>query len=138
MILNYIMKSSPEIFNPASGQGGFTLIELIMVMIFLTVAFTATIAMMTGSMEKSAESDILTQAIQLADKKMESIRADKQSLGYHHLINENYPVENNPDGMTGFKRSVAIVDYGAYKEIRVRVEHASIKPVVLVAQMANY
>ncbi len=132
------MKCSHEIFEPARNQAGYSLIELIMVVIFVGVAFVATIGMMTGSMQRSADSEIVTRAIFLAEQKMEQIRSDKNSLGYHHLLNENYPQEQDPEGYEGYLRTVTIQDFGAYKEIHVTVSHASIKPVVLVTQMANY
>lgn len=132
------MKWNPAIFEVVRDRHGYSLIELIMVIVFVSIAFVATLSMMTGGMQRSAETEILTQAVQLAEKKMEAIRSDKNSLGYHYLMQENYPVELNPEGLSGFKRSVVIVDFGSYKQITVKVEHESIKPVTLVTHMANY
>jgi len=120
------------------GQGGYSMVELIMVIVFIGVAFVATIGMMTGSMQKSAQSETLTQAIFLAEQKMEAIRGDKNSLGYQYLIDENYPVEQEIDGYPGFTRTVTILDFGSYKEIKVTVTHPGFKPVTLITQMTNY
>ena len=119
-------------------QAGYSLVELIMVIIFIGVAFVATMGMMSGSMQKSAQSEVLTQAIFLAEQKMEAIRGDKNSLGYHYLVNDNYPPEQDADGYVGYTRMVSIQDFGSYKEIKVTVTYPGIKPVTLITQMANY
>ena len=125
-------------FPDTHGQGGYSLVELIMVIVFIGVAFVATIGMMTGSMQKSAQSETLTQAIFQKKKKMEAIRSDKNSLGYQYLIDENYPVEQEIDGYPGYTRTVTILDFGSYKEIKVTVTHPGFKPVTLITQMTNY
>ncbi|MDQ7052038.1 MAG: hypothetical protein Q9P14_03750 [candidate division KSB1 bacterium] len=89
-------------------------------------------------MQKSAQSETLTQAIFLAEQKMEAIRSDKNSLGYQHLIDENYPVEQEIDGYPGYTRTVTILDFGSYKEIKVTVTYPGFRPVTLITQMTNY
>ncbi len=109
-----------------------------MVIIFLGVAFVATLGMMTGSIERSVDAETFTHAISLADQKLEDVRSDKNSLGYQYLLNENYPFESHIEGYAGFSREVKITDFGSYKQITVTVRHRGIKPVILVTQMANY
>jgi len=132
------MKWSREIFESPKNQEGFSLIELIMVIIFISVAFVATMSMMSSGIEKSVESEALTRATMLAEEKMEQIRGDKNTEGYHYLKNENYPQETNAGGNQGYTRIVQISNYATYKEIKVIVKHASIQDVVLVTHLTNY
>lgn len=132
------MKSSRGIFSAFASERGFTLIELIMVIIFLSVAFVATLGMMSTGIEESVDTEILTKAITLAEQKMEVILGDKNGLGYQYLENANYNDEQNVGGYSGFTRTVQITTYSTYKEVVVKVKHNGIKDVVLTTQMTNY
>lgn len=132
------MKSSRGIFKSLGCERGFSLIELVMVIIFLGVAFVATMGMMTSGVEKSVDTEVLTRAIMLAEQKMEEVRSDKNTLGYQYLIMQNYPDETNAGGSQGYSREIRFEDFANYKQVTVTVHHASIADVKLVAYLANY
>lgn len=120
------------------GQRGFTLVETIMVIIFLGVAFIAVLQVMSSSVSHSVDTELLTRATALAEEKMEKIVGDKNGRGYAYLVNSNYPTEANAGGNHGFTRSVSIVEYSTYKSIQVSVAHTGIQPVRLVSFVTNY
>lgn len=124
--------------SPLSKSGGFTLIEVILVIIFLGIAFVASLELMSTSLTNSMSLQIHTTAANLANKKMEAIFIDKKSKGYDYVVIENYPNEVNPDGTNGFNRYVTIVRQSTHKEVEVKVTHAGIPDYVLTAFLTNY
>ncbi len=119
-------------------NGGSTLIELILVIIFLSVAILASINMMTGSLSGSAETELLATATDLANAKMEAILADKKSKGYPFVKSSNYPDESNVNNLNGFNRYVKVTKFSTYKEVEVKVTHPDIESCILTAIMTNY
>lgn len=120
------------------GQSGASLMEAIMVVVFLGVAFVAVLQVMSSSLEHSVDNEVRTRAIALAEEKMEQVVGDKNGRGYGYLVNANYPVESDASGNRGFSRSVAITDYSTRKLVEVVVTHANIPPVRLVTSVTNY
>jgi len=102
-------------------QRGHTLIELTLVIIFLSVAILAAMNVMTESLAGTMKTELLTIATDLANEKMERIFADKKSKGYDYIDNDNYSDETQINNMSGFSRSVSITDYSTYKQIVVTV-----------------
>ena len=121
-----------------NGQAGFTLIEIIMVIIFLSVALLATMNMISTSLSKSFDMDIIATANNLANEEMEKIFTDKKSKGYGFVVPENYPSETNAGGFQGFNRYVTITTNLTNKKIVVRVTHASIDDFILTSYLTNY
>ncbi len=119
-------------------QAGFTLIEIILVMIFLSVALLATMNMISTSLSKSFDMDIISTANNLANEQMEKIFTDKKSKGYGYVVSENYPPETNAGGFQGFNRYVTIITYSTNKKIVVTVTHASIDDFILISYLTNY
>ena len=117
---------------------GFTLIEVVMVVVFVGIALVATLEMTSNSVAGSFKIETLNTAANLANAKMELIFADKKSKGYSYIKEQNYPDETNPDGHAGFGRSVIIVDNGTNKEVTVKVSHTDIEDCNLVAYLTNY
>lgn len=132
------MKWNREISDDRTGEAGFSLIELIMVIIFISVAFVSTMSMMSTGIEKSVDSEVLTRATMLAEEKLEQIRGHKNTEGYYYLKNENYPQETNAGGNQGYTRIVQISNFANYKEVKVIVKHPAIQDVVVVTHLANY
>ncbi|MFQ5637019.1 MAG: prepilin-type N-terminal cleavage/methylation domain-containing protein [bacterium] len=133
--LRIVETSCLRIFKQDSG---FTLIELIMVIVFLSVALVATMNMMSVGITDSIKIEVLTTATNLANRKLEQIYADKKSKGYAYLLPQNYPDETNADGKQGFNRYVTIIDQSTYKEVIVKVTHNDIEDCSLVAYLTNY
>ncbi|RMF61949.1 MAG: hypothetical protein D6743_12840 [Calditrichaeota bacterium] len=121
-----------------SAETGFTLIEIVLVIVFLSVALLATMNMMSSSVSGSFDMELSSTAANLANEKMERIFADKRSRGYGYIVENNYPVETDPDGFSGFTRSVTIITQSTYKEVRVTVSHPQIHDCVLVSFLTNY
>ncbi len=78
-------------------QAGYSLIELIITIVFVGVAFPGLIAFFANTMNDSVENQIYTQAIGLTQSKLEEITADKldDSRGYDYIKTAGrYPAEN--------------------------------------------
>ena len=125
-------------FTKFTNQQGFTLIEVIMVVIFVGVALVATMDMTSTSISHTFKIETLNTAANLANAKMELIFADKKSKGYSYIETQNYQAENNPGGAQGFARTVTITDNGTNKEVKVRVTHQDIEDCILTAFLTNY
>lgn len=96
--------------NTPHGSQGFTLLEAIAVIVLLGIV-GASILLYFTSMKYSANPVIRTQAIELAQEKMERILADKKNSarGFSWIQNSNYPAENPVSGFTpSFNRSVDV------------------------------
>ena len=119
-------------------EGGLTLIELIVVIFFTSIALTALLNSFNVSITKSTGSEALTIAVELAQEKLEEIRSDKDGQGYPFIISDNYPQEDAPDGYTNFTRSVSIMSHTDYKTVYVTVTNPKIPNVKLATILANY
>lgn len=117
---------------------GFTLLELLFVIVFLGVALVALLDMTSSSTSTVVNSQVVITATNLANEKMEQIFADKNSEGYGYIIQTNYPSEVNAEGQSGYNRYVTITDQGTYKEANVRVTHGGIPDLILTAFLTNY
>lgn len=96
--------------NTPYGSQGFTLLEAIAVIVLLGIVGAGILLYFT-SMKYSANPVIRTQAIELAQEKMERILADKKNSarGFSWIQNSNYPAENPVSGFSpSFNRSVDV------------------------------
>lgn len=132
------MKSSRAVFKRIRAERGTSFIELIMVIVFLSVAFIATLASLSSGIEKSVDMELIAKGMILAEQKMEQIRGHKNAQGYHYLSYENYPAESSISGSPGFSREVVITTFANYKEIKIIVHHSGMRDIELVSQFANY
>ena len=119
-------------------EAGFTMIEAIMTIIFLSVAVVTTLRVMSSSVNQSVDTELMTRAIALAEQRMEQVVGDKAGRGYNYLVNANYSTETNAGGNPGFTRTVSIITYSTYKSITVQVSRTGIQTVRLVSFVANY
>jgi len=133
----WIIKEQP-LKKLVGNEAGLTLIELIVVIFFVSIALTALLNSFNVSITKSTDSETLTIAVELAEEKLEEIRSDKDGRGYPFIISDNYPEEANPDGYANFTRSVSIVPHTNYKTIYVTVANPKIPNVQLATILANY
>ena len=69
-----------------AAQAGVTLIELIVFIVIAALLATGLIAAITVSMKDTPKSNEITQALQIAQERMELILAYKQSKGFNALI----------------------------------------------------
>jgi Tfp pilus assembly protein PilV len=93
-------------------QRGFTLIELVAIIILLSIAGTAILGMF-GQVGRSLTTNQDTQTgAQLVQEKAEQILADRRNpaRGFAWIMAANYPAETPISGFAAFDRSVTISD----------------------------
>ncbi len=134
----YLMKLNLAIFKKLSRQRGFSLIELIFVILFLGIALSTTLSMISTSVTQSMDSESLSFSNTLAEQKMEEIRGDKNGRGYFYITNPNYQSESNAAGYSGYTRSTMITTYSTYKKVEVTVSKEDVPSVTLVTFLTNY
>ena len=127
-----------KVFRCFRVQSGFTLTELIIVLVFVGVALTSILLSFRTGLRTSVDSELLSLSAQLAEAKMEQIKSDKASFGYGYLTQQNYPPETDADGYSGYTRTVSITEYSGYKKVTVTVTHSGSPDVQLVTIFANY
>ncbi len=93
-------------------RNGFTLIEIIMVIIVLGIASYGVLTIFINALRGSAYPLQGVQAVELAKEKLEIIMADKYAspTGYSDLITANYPNEAPVAGFPEFNRSAAFAE----------------------------
>ncbi|WP_372522081.1 prepilin-type N-terminal cleavage/methylation domain-containing protein [Sulfuricaulis sp.] len=80
------MKRHPAILKYRANQAGVTLVELIVFIVVVALLAIGLIAAFTSSMKDTPASGDVSQALQLAQERMELILAYKQSRGFNALI----------------------------------------------------
>lgn len=121
---------------------GFTLIEVILIIVVLAIAIPSLIQLLSSTLVNSNKSVIVSQAILYAQEKMEGIIADKKSpaKGYNWVTTPgNYP---NDVPSSGFTRSVTIETSQhngiPYAFVQVIVSHNEIPDVRLTTWLTEY
>jgi prepilin-type N-terminal cleavage/methylation domain-containing protein len=139
---------------------GFTLIEVILVIVILAIAIPSLISAVSFMTQSQVNTIGTTTAADLAQEKMEEIIADKRSpnRGFGYIDNANYlPESAAPTPVAGFpnyNRSVNITCVTAadlntsvacptdYKRVQVTVQAVGVGPsvpdAVLVTVLTNY
>lgn len=89
---------------------GYTLIELIVVLIILSLGLTTLLLALRQATFNNTSSQFLTVAQGLAQGKMEQIISDRknQATGFSYIVNSNYPSEATVSGFKTYTRSVSI------------------------------
>lgn len=88
-------------------QRGITLIEAVLTTVILSMALFGGMIVMQNASISSVERDLRTQAIYLAQEKIEIVLADTQSFGYNYITTANYPTET----LSGsFNRTIQIFE----------------------------
>ena len=100
-------------------ENGFTLVEVLIAVMVLAVAFLAMYQMQAMAVRGNETANQVTIATMLAQDKMEEIR----NTNYDDVTNLNFPTENY--GMVPnfpqFRREVAVTENGRVKTVRVTV-----------------
>ena len=127
-------------------QGGFSVIEVILVILILAISVPPILSLFSQNLTSSVESEIYTKAIYYAEEKMEEILADKRAIsagkGFGYVLQPGRYVSDSPE--SGFARSVSIDTLGnvfdsvRFARIRVTVSHSQIANVVLGSWVTNH
>jgi len=100
-------------------ENGFTLVEVMIAVMVLAIAFLAMYQMQAMAVRGNETANQVTIATVLAQDKMEEIR----NTNYDDVTNLNFPTENY--GMVPnfpqFRREVAVTENGRVKTVRVTV-----------------
>jgi len=121
---------------------GFTLVEVVVVIVVLAIAIPALVQLSAFILEKGDKSAVISRATLLAQEKIEEILADKRdgTKGYDWIITSgSYITETLPNGYT---RRVTVtlntrngVDYAV---VEVTVEHDDIQDIKLATWLTDY
>jgi prepilin-type N-terminal cleavage/methylation domain-containing protein len=95
-------------YRVKNNQDGFTLIEIIITLVVLSIAVVGVLSVFTTAIKGSANPVVLNQAIALAQEEMDTIIGDRMNSarGFAYIIPGNYPADIP---VTGFNRSVTIM-----------------------------
>ncbi len=125
---------------------GFSLIEIILVIVILAIAIPPIIHLFTYNLANSVDSEVYTKAVYFAEERMETVLADKKAVdagrGFNYILASGRYPDDSPE--TGYSRHVAIDTTGKvysgthYAEIVVTVNHPNITDVVLTTWVTNY
>jgi Tfp pilus assembly protein PilV len=130
--------------HPA-GDAGFTLPEVILIIVIAGVAILPLGMLFANSSIRSGEARNASVMAQLAQAKMEEIAADKNSpsRGFSYLTATNYPAESPVAAFPGYARSVAfapdsVYDGVTFRTVSVTVTFASVPPITLTTWFTSY
>ncbi len=92
------------------GQNGFSLIELVIVIVIFGIASAGLMTLFSTGIKKSADPLLQNQALQLAQEKIEIILGDRlnPARGFAYITSANYPAESPVTGFPDFSRTVTI------------------------------
>ncbi len=97
-------RSAPEALRPGARSDGFTLVELMVVLVILSVGLLPLAFIQTRASQDVLESSMWTQAVQVAQLQMESARA----LGFGNVTADSGLV----DSAYTWRRQVQNVSFG--------------------------
>ncbi len=110
---------------------GFTIIEVVMALVILTVVILGGFSATSGFIHEVAVGDIEAAALQLADDKIAEIRMDPN----YATLDSIYPgTENNFPTMAGFTRKTVITQIGGPSSTQ---DHKKITVTVAGPTLAN-
>lgn len=117
-----------------SNKKGFTLIEVIIIIVLLSIILPAIIFSAYESSKHSYKSEAYLNAIYLAEGKMEEVVRFRVVSGFNRVI-----VKNFNDTVSGFSRSVVFATYSSWGKVcDVKVTGANIPEIKLVTLFTNY
>lgn len=146
------------------GSRGFSLIEIIITLVVLSIAAAGVLSVFLSSSKASGDPLVLNQAVQLAQEKMDIIIGDRKNpaRGFVWIVPGNYGAETPVPGFANFNRNVTIccvtppppanalnntmpcVTPGVggcasgYAHVTVTVTHATVGNVTADTVLANY
>lgn len=136
------MRRGPAIRMLRANQSGVTLVELIAFIVIAALLATGLIAAFTSAMKSTPKSGEITQALQLAQERMELILAYKKSKGFNALIDPctlaSPPAQCTPP--SGYSVSVpAFTNWNGSNEYKtVTVNITGRQDMALTAIVASY
>ena len=100
--------------NQRRGAGGFSLIEVIITLVVLSIAAVGVITVFVTGSPGTAEPLILSQAVRLVQEKMDLISGDRREPGRGFSYVSRTPVDHYPDeaitlGGHVYSRTVGVV-----------------------------
>ena len=121
-----------KFWNQLGNSHGFSLIEMIMIIVIFGIGIYTLMDVMSWNMINSELSQTVTRSVLNAREKMDDIIAHTKSpaRGYNWVVTPGRYASENLDH--GFTRSVAIDTTGyihngiSYARVHVRVEHADL------------
>ena len=140
------MKRGPVIWMYRTNQSGVTLVELVAFIVIAALLATGLIAAFTNAMRDTPKSNEITQALQLAQERMELILAYKQSKGFIALIDPctlaSPPAQcTSPSGYSVTTPATIINNWNGsseFKEVQVDVTGPQSLTIRLTALVASY
>lgn len=131
--------------RPAASEAGFTLPEVILILVIAAVAVLPLGMLFANSSIRSGEAHNATVMAELAQAKMEEIAADKNSpsRGFSYLVAANYPAESPVSAFPGYSRTVSfapdsVYDGVTFRTVSVTVSFASVPSVTLTTWFTSY
>jgi prepilin-type N-terminal cleavage/methylation domain-containing protein len=131
------------------GSGGFSLIEIIITLVVLSIAAVGVLSVFTAGIKGSANPLLINQAVQLAQGEMDQVLGEKTANGFAAIAIGN-PLGCNSTMLAGFNcsRNIYYVNPGAldtqvggptnYKHVTVTITEANIGSVILDGLVTNY
>lgn len=96
----------------AVGSAGFSLIEIVITLVVLSIAAVGVLSVFSSTQRGSADPLLLNQAVQLAQEKMDEISGDRKNIarGFQYIVPGSYGPETPVPGpgFTNFNRTVTI------------------------------
>lgn len=92
-------------------EKGFSLIELVIVIVILGIASVGLMTVFSTGTKKSADPLLENQALQLAQEKLDIVIADRMNAarGFAYITGASYPAENAAAlGFPGFSRATTV------------------------------
>ena len=137
------MKSFLKFKNILSNNQGFTLIEVIMVIVVFAIAVPTLMTVLSSTLDSSNKSVVISQAATYAQEKIEEIIGDKKnpSKGFDWVTTTGRYSSDVP--AVGFSRSVIIttgnVQNGvSYAYVQVKMTHSEISDIKLETWLTDY
>jgi prepilin-type N-terminal cleavage/methylation domain-containing protein len=107
-----IRDTKTEVRSQESGERGFSLIEIIITLVVLSIAAVGVLSVFSVGMKGSADPLLTNQAVQLAQEKMDTIMGDRSNsargFGWIAAAANPYAAENPITGFPAFNRNVTI------------------------------
>ena len=137
-------------------ESGFTLIEVILVIVIMAIAIPSLIMGVSFMTQRQVNALGTTTAVDLAQERLEQIIADKRNplVGFANINNARYPAETPVAGFAQYNRTVNIVCVSPanldaavacptdYRRVQVTVQAVgvgqSVPDAVLVTLVTNY
>lgn len=113
---------------------GFTLIEVIIIIVLISIVVPAIIFPVYESSKQSFKDEMYLKALYLAEGKMEEVTRFKQISGFSRV-----KVKNFNDVTDGYTRTVTFTNYSAWRVIcDVTVKNPNIPDIKITTWFTNY